>query len=175
MKLLLFLALLTPPTQQTVYVDPNYNCAMKGTCIATETPSQIYPNYNCGGTCITTGQQVFQSYTIEIPQQPPLAQQTYAQLQAEYDADMKMYWESDHSKDESALMAEIHDLNVELDKRDRAIIQANTEAIESGFAEVRHERAVKARIQAWHQFVNECQHRSWKHGYRHPSWCKVVK
>ena len=38
-----------------------------------------------------------------------------------------------------------------------------------------HERAVQARVQAWHQFVNECQHRSWKHGYRHPSWCKVVK
>jgi hypothetical protein len=38
-----------------------------------------------------------------------------------------------------------------------------------------HERAVKARVQAWRMFVNECQHRSWKHGYRHPSWCKVVK
>jgi len=38
-----------------------------------------------------------------------------------------------------------------------------------------HERAVKARVQAWRMFVNECPHRSWKHGYRHPSWCKVVK
>ena len=38
-----------------------------------------------------------------------------------------------------------------------------------------HERAVKARVQAWRMFVNECQHRSWKHLYRHPSWCKVVK
>ena len=38
-----------------------------------------------------------------------------------------------------------------------------------------HERAVKARVQAWRMFVNECQHRSWKHLYRHPRWCKVVK
>ena len=108
-------------------------------------------------------------------QQTPLARQTYAQLQAEYDADIKVYWESDHSKDESALTDEIHDLNVEMDKRDRAIIQANTEAIEAGFSAVRHERAVKARVQAYRMFVNECQHPSWRHLYRHPSWCKVVK
>ena len=38
-----------------------------------------------------------------------------------------------------------------------------------------YERAVKARVQAYRMFVNECQHRSWKHLYRHPSWCKVVK
>jgi len=38
-----------------------------------------------------------------------------------------------------------------------------------------HERSVKARVQAYRMFVNECQHRSWKHLYRHPSWCKVVK
>ena len=37
MHLLLFLALLAPHMQlPQVQVDPNYNCMMRGTCIATE-------------------------------------------------------------------------------------------------------------------------------------------
>jgi hypothetical protein len=38
-----------------------------------------------------------------------------------------------------------------------------------------HARAVRMRVQAYRMAVNECQHRSWKHGFRHPGWCKVVK
>ena len=101
----------------------------------------------------------------------PLAQQTYLQLQAEYTADMQQYWSSDHSKDETALTDEIHVLNIELDKRDQASIQMTTDAILAGFAQV----TARARVHAWRMFIDECQHRSWRRGYRHPSWCKVVK
>ena len=108
------------------------------------------------------------------PPTPPtilLAQQTYLQLQTEYNADMQQYWSSDHSKDETALIDEILALNAELDKRDQASIQVTTDAILAGFAQV----AGKARVQAWRMFIDECQHRQAKHLYRHPSWCKVVK
>jgi hypothetical protein len=99
----------------------------------------------------------------------PLAQQTYLQLQAEYNADIQQYWSSDHSKDETALMDEIHALNVELDKRDQASIQTTTDAILVGFAQV----AAKARVHAWR--MDECQHRRLRNLYRKPSYCKVVK
>ena len=124
--------------------------------------------YACAGydTCVCTG------YAACDTLQVPLVQQTTTQLQAIYDADMKQYWASDPHADLSALTDEIHALNVELDKRSRVSIQATTNAIEAGFAEVRHEQALKARVQAWHMFVNECQHSSWKHLWTHPSWCQ---
>ena len=152
MHLLLFLALLAPPSQPPqVQVDPNYNCMMRGTCIATGQPTQIVITVHHTPTTI------------------PLAQQTYLQLQAEYNADIQQYWSSDHSKDETALMDEIHALNVELDKRDQASIQTTTDAILVGFAQV----AAKARVHAWR--MDECQHRRLRNLYRKPSYCKVVK
>jgi hypothetical protein len=24
-------------------------------------------------------------------------------------------------------------------------------------------------------YQSDCKHRNWKHGYKHPSWCKLVK